>query len=234
MSADRQTEHILDTVVKLPVRLRYLLYLPEGYGDDPAKRWPLVLFLHGMGERGDDLELVKKHGIPKMVKEGESFPFVVISPQCPADSWWTGELPALQALLDHALQEYAVDPDRVYLTGLSMGGYGTWHLASAAPHRFAAVAPVCGGGLSFFGFPEKVTALREVPVWAFHGEKDEVVPLAESEKLVQQLQAVGGDARLTVYPECGHNSWDAAYSDPELYRWFLSHRRRGGEASPGQ
>lgn len=220
-----QRECVLDAVVELPVRLRYLLHLPPGYGSDPAERWPLILFLHGMGERGDDLKRVKEHGIPRVVEKDPEFPFVVVSPQCPADSVWTAELHALEALLDHALRQYAVDPDRVYLTGLSMGGYGAWHLAAEAPHRFAAVAPVCGGGLPQLGFPDKASALREVPVWAFHGARDEVVPLAESEKLVRHLESVGGDVRLTVYPECGHNSWDEAYSNPELYRWFLSHRR---------
>ncbi|NPV07921.1 MAG: prolyl oligopeptidase family serine peptidase [Anaerolineae bacterium] len=220
-----QRECTLDAVVELPVRLRYLLYLPPGYGSDPGERWPLILFLHGMGERGDDLERVKEHGIPRLVEENPDFPFVAISPQCPMDSVWTAELHALEALLDHALQEYAVDPDRVYLTGLSMGGYGAWHLAAKAPHRFAAVAPICGGGLPQFGFPDRASALREVPVWAFHGARDEVVPLAESEKMVRHLESAGGNVRLTVYPECGHNSWDEAYSNPELYRWFLSHKR---------
>lgn len=226
MSTTGQRECTLDVRVERLVRLRYLLYLPPGYGSDPAERWPLILFLHGMGERGDDLQMVKKHGIPRLVEEDPQFPFVVISPQCPTDSVWTAELGALEALLDYALQEYAIDPDRVYLTGLSMGGYGTWHLATEAPDRFAAVAPVCGGGLAQLGFPGKVAALREVPVWAFHGADDEVVPLEESEKMVQELEAAGGEARLTVYPECGHNSWDETYSNPELYRWFLSHRRR--------
>lgn len=223
--AGKQTKCLLETEVRLPVRLRYLLHLPGEYGKDSEKRWPLILFLHGMGERGDDLEKVKIHGIPKVADKDLDFPFVTVSPQCPLDSVWTSQLPALEALLDSVLARYAVDPARVYLTGLSMGGYGSWTLGSRSPERFAAVVPICGGGPWELGFPAKVAALKEVPVWAFHGAEDDVVPLAESEKMVDHLRSVGGDVRLTVYPDCGHNSWDQAYSNPYLYRWLLKYHR---------
>lgn len=220
-----QTPHWLETEVRLPVRLGYLLHLPKDYGSDPDKRWPLILFLHGMGERGDDLEKLKTHGIPKVVERDPAFPFVTVSPQCPADSVWTSQLPALEALLDETVANYAVDSTRVYLTGLSMGGYGSWALGAQSPQRFAAVVPVCGGGRSEAGFPAKVAALRDVPVWAFHGAEDPVVPLAESEKLVEHLRSVGGDVRLTVYPDCAHNSWEQTYDNPYLYRWLLKYHK---------
>jgi len=210
------------------VRLNYLLFLPQGYGTTPGEEWPLILFLHGAGERGDDLELVKKHGIAKVVERQKDFPFVALSPQCPEDArWWTEtEIEALNALLDEIVNRYAVDADRVYLTGLSMGGYGTWHLAEAYPHRFAAIAPICGGGLWSSGFPDKVCVLKHVPVWAFHGAKDPAVPLKESEKMVEALKGCGGNVRFTVYPDADHDAWTETYDNPELYDWFLRHRRR--------
>jgi predicted peptidase len=207
------------------VRLDYLLFLPRGYGEDPEKRWPLVLYLHGMGERGDDLELIKKHGPPKILDQRDDFDFVVVSPQCPADTTWAAEVDALDALLDQVIETYAIDTARVYLTGLSMGGYGTWHLATAHPERFAAIAPICGGAMPFMGFPDKVCALKDVPVWAFHGARDEVVPLAESAKLVSVLKKCGGNVRFTIYPDAEHDSWTETYDNPELYAWFLSHTK---------
>jgi predicted peptidase len=209
-------------------RLNYLLFLPQGIQAQPQKRWPLILFLHGAGERGHDLALVKKYGIAKIVEDRDEFPFITISPQCPPDRWWGQELEALTGLLDEAVRTLAVDPDRVYLTGLSMGGYGTWHLAAAQPDRFAALAPICGGGVPDEGFPERVSVLKHVPVWAFHGARDQKVPLEESVKMVEALRAAGGDIRFTVYPEADHDSWTQTYEDPELYAWFLRHRRREG------
>jgi len=201
-------------------RLGYLLHLPPGYDDDPNHKWPLILFLHGIGERGDDLELVKKHGIARVVEEQPDFPFIAVSPQCPPTSWWVSKMESLTALLDHILATYAVDPRRVYLTGLSMGGYGAWALGIAQPERFAAVAAVCGGGE-----PGKVCALKHTPVWAFHGEADRVVRLSESQQMVAALQACGGDVTLTVYPGVGHDSWTQTYTNPGLYAWFLQNTR---------
>ncbi|MEO8612782.1 MAG: prolyl oligopeptidase family serine peptidase, partial [Chloroflexota bacterium] len=143
-----------------------------------------------------------------------------VSPQCPITSWWAFETEALKALLDSILAEYAVDADRVYLTGLSMGGYGSWALGIQHPELFAAVVPICGGGE-----PDAVCVLKNVPVWAFHGDADPVVELSESVKMVEALQACGGDVKLTVYPGVEHDSWTQTYANPELYEWFLSHKR---------
>lgn len=207
-------------VIEQIVRLRYLLFLPRDYGEDPGQRWPLILYLHGIGERGDDLELVKIHGIPKVVEKKPDFPFVAVSPQCPDGTlWWDHNL-ILKGMLDDILAQYAVDPNRVYLTGNSMGGYGTWNLAIAYPDLFAAIAPICGGGM-----PEWVAALKDVPVWAFHGADDAAVPLERSQRMVDALRACGGNVRFTVYPGVGHDSWTQTYDDPELYAWFLQHTR---------
>jgi predicted peptidase len=207
--------------ITITTSLKYLLFLPESYGREPDQHWPLILFLHGMGERGDNLERIKIHGIPKVVEERPDFPFVCISPQCPDDSTWRDHHLALKALLDHVLSAYAVDSRRVYLTGLSMGGYGTWSLAMAYPQLFAAIVPICGGGQSRWA-----GMLKQVPVWAFHGGADEVVPPEESQSMVDALQASGGDVRFTVYPGVGHDSWTQTYANPELYDWFLAHQLR--------
>jgi predicted peptidase len=201
-------------------RLRYLLFLPQDLKKHPGTKWPLILFLHGIGERGDDLDLVKTHGIAKIVEEQPDFPFVAISPQCPEDTMWWEHPRTLKAMLDQVMAEYAVDEQRIYLTGLSMGGYGTWSLAMAYPDLFAAIAPICGGGTSEF-----VALIRDVPVWAFHGAEDPAGPLEASQRMVDALQAVGGNVRFTVYPGVGHDSWTQTYENPELYSWFLQHKR---------
>jgi predicted peptidase len=204
------------------VRANYWLYIPETYPDSRAS-WPLMLFLHGAGERGDDLSLVEKHGPPKLVaKEGKSFPFIIVSPQCPADGWWSSEtqIDTLNALLDDIVSRYRIDEDRIYVTGLSMGGFGTWRLAAAYPHRFAAIAPVCGGGN-----PKDAASIAHLPIWVFHGAKDPTVKIAESERMVAALKEVGADVAFTVYPDAGHDSWTETYNNPELYEWLLKHRR---------
>ncbi len=208
--------------VKLSVKLDYLLYLPPDYAEG-EKKWPLILFLHGMGERGSDLELVKKHGLPKILEERDNWPFIVVSPQCPAHSFWPAETAALNALLDDVVEKYAVDPKRIYLTGLSMGGFGTWHLAIEYPERFAAIAPICGGSMFYADLVERIVALKDVPVWAFHGARDPVVSVHENANLVYALKQAGGHAQLTVYPDADHDSWSETYANPQLYEWFLQH-----------
>lgn len=205
------------------LRLEYLLFLPKDYGQDSKKKWPLVLFLHGAGERGDSLDLVKIHGIPKIVEEQPDFPAIAVSPQCPQEGWWGAELQldALEGLLDQVTKKYRVDRDRVYLTGLSMGGYGTWALAMRQPKRFAALVPICGGGDS-----TRACLLKDVPVWIFHGAKDDTVPPEESQRMYEVLKACGADVRFTLYPEADHLSWVPAYADPELYKWLFQQRRK--------
>ena len=219
-----QARMCFQKTVEKSITLDYLLYLPKDYDQDPEKEWPLLLFLHGAGERGSDLGLVKRNGPPRLVEEGMELPFIVVSPQCPANSWWNLHVEDLALLLDELQVRYRVDQTRIYLTGLSMGGYGSWHLAAEFPERFAAVVPICGAGLHFFGFPARVQVLRDVPIWVFHGAKDEVVPLRESEILVNELRKVGGRVLFTVYPEAGHDAWTETYADPKLYTWLLEQR----------
>ena len=200
-----------------PGKLRYILHVPAG--DPGPKGWPLMLFLHGAGERGDDLNQITIYGPPKIAKKDKDFPFILVAPQCPADRWWSAD--ELLGLLDEVTGRCAVDRDRVYVTGMSMGGFGTWALAAKAPRRFAAIAPICGGG-----DPATASRLKHVPVWAFHGAKDQTVPPRQSQQMVDAVRKAGGKARLTVYPEAGHDSWTKTYANPRLYAWLLRHHRK--------
>lgn len=221
VSAGQQAPQALEKTIV--VKAGYLLYLPEEYGKDPAKKWPLVVFLHGSGESGSDLEKVKVHGPPKLVAKGKDFPFILVSPQAPDAPRRRWKVEVLNTLLDDVLAKYAADPDRVYLTGLSMGGFGTWEWASENPERFAAIAPICGGG------DPRMAArrLKEMPTWVFHGAKDPVVALRASEEMVDALKAAGAaEVKFTVYPEAQHDSWTVTYDNPELYEWLLKHARK--------
>ena len=208
-------------------QLNYLLFLPKGYEANGKKHWPLLLFLHGAGERGTNVWKVATHGPPKLVAERSDFPFIVVSPQCPEEQIWSNE--ALLGLLDDVISNYAVDRSRIYLTGLSMGGYGTWSLGLAHPQRFAAIVPICGGGemiTVLLSSRERTQAFKTLGIWAFHGGKDPVVPLEESKRMIEAVKKAGvADAKLTVYPEAGHDSWTETYNNPELYDWLLKHRR---------
>lgn len=229
-----------EATITRPVDYRYLMSLPNGYDEQTERRWPLILFLHGAGERGTDPWLVAKHGPPARVQGDRSDPvarvlqdeFIIVSPQCPPDQWW--DAAAVMALLDDVSVRLRVDPSRVILTGLSMGGYGTWDIGVRWPERFAALVPICGGGTDGVARStagERRAALRALPVRAFHGARDRVVVLAESERMVAALRAVGGvDVTLTVDPEAEHDSWSKPYADPALYAWMLERRRL---AAPG-
>lgn len=207
--------------------LQYLRYLPKDYPGTNGQRWPLILFLHGAGERGTDIQLAAVHGPLKRVKQGEAFPFIIVAPQCAAGELWQNE-PLVQ-LLNHVEQKFAVDTNRVYLTGISMGGYGTWRLGLQYPGRFAAIVPICGGGNMIdviLGTWDKGATLKRLPIWAFHGAKDSVVPPDESERLVAQLKKMGlQQVKLTLYPEANHDSWTETYKNPELYEWLLKQSR---------
>ncbi len=212
----------MQATIRKRVELPYLAYSPAGRA--PASGRPTVIFLHGRGERGSDLKLVTKHGPPKLAEAGREFPFLLIAPQCPLDTRWPFELDALWALVKHVISVHKVDTERLYLTGLSMGGFGTWHLAAAHPRAFAAIVPICGGATDGTGFPERVRVLKDVPTWVFHGAKDPVVPISQSEVLVAALKEAGGSVRFTVYPEAGHDSWSETYDNPALYEWMLAQR----------
>jgi predicted peptidase len=203
--------------VQHDLKINFLLYLPSAFNDSERK-WPLMIFLHGRGEQGDDLEKVKVHGPPRRINEGAEFPFILAAPQCPLDEWWS--VTELDHWLEFLLSELPVDPHRIYLTGLSMGGFGTWSWAIDQPERFAAIAPVCGGGES-----RLVWRLKDIPVWVFHGAKDTVVPLERSQEMVDALKEIGGNIKFTIYPEAGHDSWTETYNNPEFYNWLLKQKK---------
>ena len=199
-------------------RLGYLLYLPQDYGQGGQKS-PLLLFLHGSGERGQDISLVKKHGPPKLINQGHPFPFVVVSPQCPADQRWNPE--TLLALLDDLNNRYSIDVSRQYVTGLSMGGSGTWSLIAAAPNRFAAAVPICGRG-----DPGIVDSISRVPVWIVVGDRDNAMLVENCQSMANALQERKSDVKLTMMRGIGHDSWTQTYATPELYDWMLRRQKQ--------
>jgi predicted peptidase len=198
-------------------RISYLIHEPPGFAEDQR---PALMFLHGSDERGSNLRLLTRTGIPALIERGRNLPFVTISPQCPAGSSWDPWLPGLLELVDHLITEAAIQPERLYLTGCSMGGFGAWRLAASAPERFAALAPMCGGG-----DPAWASRLRALPTWAFHGAQDRIVPIDESRRMVEALTRVGAPIRFTVYEDLAHDCWTRAYDDPELYSWMLGQKR---------
>jgi predicted peptidase len=213
----------LDKTICKNGRIHYLLYLPKDYGKTD-KKWPLMLFLHGAGERGSDLNLVKKHGPAKLTAEGKDFDFIIVSPQCPSNDWWPKLTDDLIVLVDDVAKKYNVGRKRLYVTGLSMGGFGTWSLIQKYPDKFAAAAPICGGGDST---ALTLGQLKNMPIWVFHGAKDDVVPPGKSEEMVKALKAAGSqNVKFTLYPDAGHDSWTETYNNPQLYEWFLNHEKK--------
>jgi predicted peptidase len=194
--------------------IRYLLYLPPGYDPKENKEYPLLVCLHGAGSRGDDINLVKRAGPPMLADKGKIFPFVIISPQCAAGKNWDPEI--LYPLITGSIRKFRIDKSRIYLTGYSMGGYGTWNLAFHHPELFAAIIPICGDA-----YPYQAEKMKEIAIWVFHGDKDEVVPLSFSREMVDALKKSGGNPRFTVYPGTGHDSWTRTYDNPEIYDWLL-------------
>lgn len=210
------TDGDFQTTITKQVGLHYRTVLPEKY--DLQTKYPLLIFLHGRGEQGDDLNRVQIHGPFRKVAEMK-LPMIIVAPQSPLDEWWQAE--SLSAMVDHLLETLPVDKSRVYLTGLSMGGQGTWRLAMQRPEVFAAIAPICA-----YGLPNHAETLRDVPTWIFHGGKDTAINYRESTKMANALYKVGNNARLTIYPEAGHDSWTKTYNNPQLYEWFLSHQKK--------
>ena len=220
--------------------------LPKGYDAASEKRWPLILFLHGAGERGDDNQAQLKNDalglLRPEVQEGN--PTIVVYPQCPQDMQWVdapwaegsydlGRTPiskpttAALGLLAALQAQYPIDPKRLLVTGLSMGGYGTWDIIARRPTMFAAALALCGGG-----DPAQAPAIRDVPVWAFHGDQDPAVPVRGSRLMIQALRKAGGHPRYTEVAGHGHDVWTVAYRDGEVLRWLLGQRRRAGQSSP--
>jgi predicted esterase len=205
------------TEQKFVQQTSYLLYLPDGYSNDTTQRWPLLLSLHGAGEVGTDIEKVKVHGPAKLIARGKKFPFIVVSPQSQQNGWKADQL---HELLLEIKKKYRVDNERVYVTGLSMGGFGTWELALKYYSEFAAIVPICGGGDA-----SEIWKLRHMPVWCFHGAKDPIVSLSFSQRMMKELEKDNFSSKFTVYPEAYHDCWTETYSNDSLYSWLLAQKR---------
>ncbi|GMU20465.1 MAG: hypothetical protein AMXMBFR13_05620 [Phycisphaerae bacterium] len=214
---------VMERPIGRTVRASYLLHVPPAYEQDRSRRWPLILFLHGAGERGDDPVKIQNLGPLKYAAQHADFPFVVVAPQCPLGSDWAPDM--LIGVLDEVEKRCRIDRDRVYVTGYSMGGAGTWELAMDYTDRFAAIAPLCGRVI-----PLLSGNLWRTPTWVFHGDADDVVPLAQSKEMAEILKGMGNEnVRFTIYPGADHNIWHRTYENPELYAWFLQHRRSDRE-----
>lgn len=258
-AAEHQIVATFEKTTTKTIRYDYLLSLPDGYDPTSAQTWPVILFLHGSGERGTDPWKVAQHGPPKLIRGPVPAPpsapgvkvapgkpetpaaralreqssaflkahFIVVSPQCPPGVWWDED--GVLGLLDAIMAQHKTDPSRIYLTGLSMGGYGTWSVGLKHPERFAAIVPICGGGQYrdiLSATRTQKAALLSLGIWVHHGAKDPTVPLSESETMVAALKKAGvTDLQLTIYPEAKHDSWTETYNNPELYTWLLQHQR---------
>lgn len=201
--------------------LGYYVYCPKVRSEE---KLPMIVFLHGAGERGNgttDLEKLKTHALPKYISEGKEFPAIILAPQCPEGVVWNNLVFALKKLIDNVAESYNVDRDRISITGISMGGYGTWEMGMAFPNFFSAIAPICGGGLSW-----RCDVIKDVPIWAFHGDRDDVVPLRNSMEMVDRVNQFGGNARLTIFHNVDHNSWEEAYTSSNVIEWLISKKRK--------
>lgn len=215
-----QSRLISDTVETINrENLAYYLYFPEDYESEEEKLFPLLLFLHGGGESGGELTMLKSNGPPKLIAQGKEFPFLILAPQNPhSRRWWNTR--AVKQLLDTVVRNHRVDPNRLYLTGLSRGGGAAWEMAVQYPDTFAAMAVVCGmAPLPYASWINKAMAM-----WVFHGTNDESIPFTESAEMVKKLRSMGYNVSFTRYEGVGHNAWEKAYADDALYRWFTEHK----------
>jgi predicted peptidase len=205
--------------------VNYLLYVPRSYPENPASVWPLIIFLHGSEQRGDDPSLLDDMALLAFADKQGDFPFIAVVPQCPRNTVWQPK--TVKRVLDAVQASLRVDRDRIYLTGFSMGGYGTWQTAAEFPGTFAAIAPISG----ISDLPD-IPRLAGIPIWAFHGARDLNVPVTESRKMIGALRTWGADARLTVYPALAHDCWTITYRDSRLYLWFLEHSLSDAPRNP--
>lgn len=222
LAVQRQTA--LSATVANQYSFQYLRYLPAGYDAGASATWPLMIFLHGAGERGTDVERVAVNGPPKLIEQGRDYPCIVVSPLCSGTGWVAAEL---QAFIEDIVKQYRIDPNRIYLTGLSMGGYGTWDLAVRYPDYYAAIAPLCGGG-----DPAQAYKLRDMPVWAFHGALDATVPVIRTQEMIDAIRKAGGDPLVTIYPALGHDVWTTTYANEGLYTWLFAQNLVRSPAPP--
>jgi predicted peptidase len=224
---EKSSQSAMEKEITVKAKLKFFVALPEGYekaasegsaNEKSVEKYPLLIFLHGAGEQGADLNAIKIHGMPKLLDKGKKFPFIVVSPQSPTNTW---QPEILNAFIDDLLATYRVDTDRIYMTGISMGGAGTWNYATAYPDRLAAIAPICGAG-----FDKLAPKVAKLPIWAFHGALDDRVPIAKMAEMIKAVQDAGGNPKFTIYPTAKHDSWSKTYENKELYEWLLEQKRR--------
>ncbi|WP_246627673.1 prolyl oligopeptidase family serine peptidase [Paenibacillus solanacearum] len=201
------------------VKINYLLSFPEGYGEDEEVKWGLIIFLHGMNMRGEDVTKLKSYGIFG-IGQGLSLPFVIAVPQCPSESYWNMERDAVMALVTELTTNHRIDSSRIYLIGYSMGGYGAWDLAINYPETFAAIVPLSSGGQV-----SKAEQLKDTPIWAFHGALDDIVPVDQMSKMIRTVEQYSSNIKLTIYPDLGHDIMESTLNNQELYTWLLEQRR---------
>jgi predicted peptidase len=241
--AKKQETGFLDRTVDIQgVNYKYQVYVPDDW--TPRQKWPVILFLHGSGERGDDGLMQTDVGIGMAIRTNRSeIRAIVVMPQCPKNTWWM--MPPMEDVamtaLEKATREFHGDPQRTYLTGISMGGYGTWHLAAKYPGRFAALVVICGGihpraaVLKLYpelaklaapdspkSYAEAAARIGKTPAWIFHGANDNIVPVTESQGMYEAMKQIGAEVHYTEYSGVGHVSWDKAYDDPKLFPWLFS------------
>lgn len=238
-SRDDKTSFSERTITDGAASYRYKVFVPANW--TRKKKWPIILFLHGAGERGDDNIAQTRIGIgPGLERQKEKFQAVVVLPQCPKARWWSEPEMQARALkaFAQAAKEFNGDASRSYLTGLSMGGYGSWAIAASNPKRFAALAVICGGiraparaglvnnplDVGDNPYASAARKIGKVPIWIFHGGADPLVPVTESRKMVEAFKALGWSTRYTEYDGIGHNSWDKAYAEPEIFSWMLAQK----------
>ena len=200
-------------------QMKYLIKFPEDYSSD--KKYPALIFMHGAGTKGNNLDLVKANPFFKITEKHQNFPFIVFAPQCHTDTWFD-IMETVNAFVEYVSKKEYVDSQRVCLMGASMGGYAVWQMAMGNPSLFAAIVPICGGGMYW-----NARRIAKIPIWAFHGDSDSVVKPEESEKMVNTVNKVGGDAKLTLYKDCGHDAWSQTYSNAAVFEWLLSQKNSG-------
>ncbi len=208
--------------MKLEIRqfenIKYIIRYPDSYCE--GEKFPLIIYVHGAGARGNDIDVVKNTAYFNIIEKYENFPFITVAPQC-SENTWIDMFEQLKKFVYKITAENFVDANRIYLMGASMGGYCTWQLAMSLPELFAAIVPICGGGMYW-----NASRLVNVPVWAFHGAKDDVVHKEESVKMVDAINQHGGSAKLTIYPENQHDAWSDTFANPKVFDWLLSHTNK--------
>ncbi len=215
-------QYLSKSFEKSPTSLKYILTTPTDF--DKNEKLPLLVFLHGAGERGDDIELVKTHGIPRYFTQNQDhlgLRVITLSPQCPQERTWYDYKWDVISLIDQIADEYNVDKDRISLCGISMGGFGTWEIALQVAEKFSAIAPICGGGMNW-----RAWYLRNIPIRVFHGRLDDIVPITHSEAMVNSIKLQGGNIEFTIYDDLGHCCWDRAFEETDLISWLVNSKRK--------